>query len=401
MALEGGREEFDARLAEFMPEVKEKAEYVYHGTGEGAFRQIRKVGMKKAENYFSGDEQYAKTYAERKGVLKEPRILRIKKTADIIPDERIEEPGDFKTERGISPQEIEVKVGKKWIPIQEYYDESINIMPIEKPEAAPKPEKEPISETKTRLIENIKSEKGSSELINDLSRLGADVMRRGYVKFKDFSAEMQRVLGEAWSKARSLMQKAFFGAKKILESEKGAVELRNPLAGQVTDESPSGMSLFDDLEVERTYAQKINTERDEAVYQVSRRAAALEKQLKQLTGTGKRKGVVGRGISAEKIKYSEFQARKLSRAMLYYREAQINPEKAEKFEGWAVEELKTARGERKIRIKAQLESYRQSQDLTDEQKRFVDETMDQAFSEVSEEAINSGIITRAKENYVR
>ncbi|MCK4818607.1 hypothetical protein KA005_22745, partial [bacterium] len=100
-------------------------------------------------------------------------------------------------------------------------------------------------------------------------------------------------------------------------------------------------------------------------------------------------------------KFSEFRARQLSRAMLYYREAQINPEKAEEFEGWAVKELETARGERKIRIKAQLATYRQSQNLTDEQKRFVDETMDQAFSDVSDEAIKSGIITRTKENYVR
>ncbi|MBE9580919.1 MAG: strawberry notch C-terminal domain-containing protein, partial [Proteobacteria bacterium] len=37
-----------------------------------------------------------------------------------------------------------------------------------------------------RLLDN---EKGSSEFINDLSRLGVDVMRRGHTKFKDFSAE--------------------------------------------------------------------------------------------------------------------------------------------------------------------------------------------------------------------
>ncbi|MBE9581277.1 MAG: strawberry notch C-terminal domain-containing protein, partial [Proteobacteria bacterium] len=76
-----------------------------------------------------------------------------------------------------------------------------------------------------RLLEN---EKGSSEFINDLSRVGADVMRRGYTKFKDFSAEMKRVTGRAWDKVKSLIRKAYFAAKKILKSERGAVEIGKP-----------------------------------------------------------------------------------------------------------------------------------------------------------------------------
>jgi len=89
-------------------------------------------------------------------VLKEPRLMRVKKTSDILPDEDITEAGDFKTERKISPEDIEVKVGGKWIPIQQYSDESINIMPIEPVKKAEKPVKkveeppvsteEPISE---------------------------------------------------------------------------------------------------------------------------------------------------------------------------------------------------------------------------------------------------------------
>lgn len=104
-------------------------EYIYHGTSEGAFRRIREQGITGKEKYFSTDELYAQSYADRKG-LTEGRMLRIAKTPDILPDKRIPEKGDFKTARDISPQEIEVKVGNKWVPIQEYVDEAKNIMPI-------------------------------------------------------------------------------------------------------------------------------------------------------------------------------------------------------------------------------------------------------------------------------
>jgi hypothetical protein len=88
--------------------------------------------------------------------------------------------------------------------------------------------KEPLSETKARLLENIKSEKGSSELINDLSRLGADAMKRGHTTYKAFTAEMKSVLGDAWTKIKHLMQKAYFAAKQVLKSERGAVEIGKP-----------------------------------------------------------------------------------------------------------------------------------------------------------------------------
>lgn len=81
--------------------------------------------------------------------------------------------------------------------------------------------REPISETKARLLENIKDKKGSSELINDLSRLGADVMRRGHTTYKAFTAEMKTELSSVWEKIKSLIRKAYFGAKKILKSERG------------------------------------------------------------------------------------------------------------------------------------------------------------------------------------
>lgn len=106
-----------------------EVEYVYHGTSEGAFRKIRQEGMVGKEKYFADTEQYAQSYADRKGTGE--RLLRIKRTEDIVSDKHIPEKGDFKTSRDITPQEIEVKVGKQWIPIQEYADIERNIMPIQ------------------------------------------------------------------------------------------------------------------------------------------------------------------------------------------------------------------------------------------------------------------------------
>ena len=107
---------------------KGEGEYLYHGTSEGAFRNIRLEGITgEKEKYFANTEEYADTYAKRKG---SDRILRVKKTPDFIEDKNIPEGGDYKTLRGIPPENIEIKVGDKWIPIQEYSDIDKNIIPI-------------------------------------------------------------------------------------------------------------------------------------------------------------------------------------------------------------------------------------------------------------------------------
>jgi hypothetical protein len=103
-----------------------------------------------------------------------------------------------------------------------------------------------LSETKSRLLDNIKSEKGSSELINDLSRLGADMIERGYKDFKAFSAEMKRQLGEVWDKIEPLLKKVYSDAKRILKSEMGAVG-KGPVyvrLGSLTDEVLSKMNKY-------------------------------------------------------------------------------------------------------------------------------------------------------------
>jgi hypothetical protein len=111
-------------------------EFLFHGTGEGAFRKIREMGLIPQQEgkylYFSNREGYAKTYASRKGNSFGNRILRVKKTNSYIGDTNTGLTGDFKIKDKIDPHNIEIKYQNKWIPIQEYHDENIGIMPISK-----------------------------------------------------------------------------------------------------------------------------------------------------------------------------------------------------------------------------------------------------------------------------
>jgi hypothetical protein len=103
--------------------------------------------------------------------------------------------------------------------ITEFYNKATK--KLEKPTGV-----EVLSETKTRLIENIKSEKGESILINDLARLGTDAIRRGHESFKAFSAQMKTTLSEVWDKIKHLMREAYEAAKVVLRSERGEIVLR-------------------------------------------------------------------------------------------------------------------------------------------------------------------------------
>jgi hypothetical protein len=114
---------------ELKPEVKpEKVQYLYHGTNKARAIKIAQSGLmsgKLAGNtqgediFFSNTEQYAQSYADRKGGV-DAVILRVKKTPDIIVDVKTGSKGDFKTSKSIMPQDIEIKVGNNWISITQY-----------------------------------------------------------------------------------------------------------------------------------------------------------------------------------------------------------------------------------------------------------------------------------------
>lgn len=113
--------------------TKTTDKYLYHGTGEGAFRQIRKKGLRpnasNGKTYLSDAEQYAETYAERKGNSFGNRVIRTKNN-NFTKDVSNKYGNDYITNSTIDPKDIEVKVNGEWIPIQNYVDEDINILPL-------------------------------------------------------------------------------------------------------------------------------------------------------------------------------------------------------------------------------------------------------------------------------
>lgn len=103
--------------------------FLYHGTTEGRAIQIAKQGLlpgKEAGNtlsneiFLSDTEEYAKSYADRKGGAKGV-ILRVSKTPEIIADINTGLKGDFKTTKGILPKNIEIKTQYGWKKLTEFY----------------------------------------------------------------------------------------------------------------------------------------------------------------------------------------------------------------------------------------------------------------------------------------
>lgn len=106
-------------------------EYVYHGTSRGAAYRIKKYGKMSigqasgspdAPLFFSNQEQYALTYAQRKdssgGVL-----FRIKRTPDMKVNNSIIKRGkyvEYYTYREVPAGEIEVKTKDGWIPLENF-----------------------------------------------------------------------------------------------------------------------------------------------------------------------------------------------------------------------------------------------------------------------------------------
>jgi len=114
-----------------MYRIAQFEEYLYHGTGEGAFRQIRRDGLVTGLNgylYLCDTEEYAESYAIWKGNPYGNRVFRVRKTDAMVPDPNTNYQGDFKSSINIPPENIEVKIEGQWIPIQSYYDEEIGII---------------------------------------------------------------------------------------------------------------------------------------------------------------------------------------------------------------------------------------------------------------------------------
>lgn len=104
-------------------------EFLYHGTGEGAFRHIREEGLKPQNGkvYVTDSLGYAASYAGRKGSPFGNRLLRVKSSGFVLDSSNTG--GDYVSNVAIPPQNIEVRVGGTWIKIRQYSDESIGVLP--------------------------------------------------------------------------------------------------------------------------------------------------------------------------------------------------------------------------------------------------------------------------------
>lgn len=107
-----------------------KEDYLFHGTSEGAFRKIRESGLqpKNGKIYATNSQDYAKTYASRKGAPYGERILRVKNKGFV--KDTSNKGGDYISSDLIKPEEIEVLEKGKWVPIQNYANEDIGIIPM-------------------------------------------------------------------------------------------------------------------------------------------------------------------------------------------------------------------------------------------------------------------------------
>ena len=160
----------------------------------------------------------------------------------------------------LTPEKYAELHEKDYGPLEEFMPEMVEKL---KPEIIPEAEKEPVlreaeapAEIKSRLLENIKSEKGSSELINDLSRLGADIMKRGHTTYKAFTAEMKTELSSVWEKIKSLIRKAYFAAKKIIATVKrwnekpDTWEVYDKENGEIVDVFKPGENKIDHADID-------------------------------------------------------------------------------------------------------------------------------------------------------
>lgn len=108
-----------------------KTSYLYHGTSVGAGIRIQRDGIKPMKDYgegemtssFTEDLDWAHYYMKMKGGSHRGIMLRVPFKDDVfrLTDRIRDNKGDeWVTNKIISPEEIEIKVGDRWIPIIKY-----------------------------------------------------------------------------------------------------------------------------------------------------------------------------------------------------------------------------------------------------------------------------------------
>lgn len=183
------------------------------------------------------------------------------------------------------------------------------------------------------------------------------------------------------------------------------------VTGQMQDDALAGQPLFmrepvendpasvaRDLEEDRTFVNRLFTQRDLGSHLASVKTAALQKELQGLAGPASRRRHV-LGFAYSKLKRST-DSDLLDMALMVWRDVQTDPDKVDEFRAWATERLPQATGEEKIRIKEQLAVLDRMDRLTPEQLEFAGR-IGELFDQAGTVARANKVINGFRDHYVR
>jgi len=164
---------------------------------------------------------------------------------------------------------------------------------------------------------------------------------------------------------------------------------------------PTGQQALDDIEKDRSFANRIFEQRDVGIKEAELETQELQKEVQRLAGPKSRRGRVAPFAYDKELKRS-LESDRLDMAMMIYRDLKINPDKAQEFKQWAKEALdspETPKG-RKIQIKEYLDILDRAEKLTDEQKALV-EDIGQRFDRAFLIAKANKVVNSFLDHYVR
>ncbi|WP_051327544.1 DEAD/DEAH box helicase family protein [Desulfatibacillum aliphaticivorans] len=164
---------------------------------------------------------------------------------------------------------------------------------------------------------------------------------------------------------------------------------------------PGSAFLTWEMEQNRSFANRIFEQRDQAVHQVQLRVQELQKKVQELAGEkSRRKHALGFAYD-KKLKRSR-ESDLLDQAMMVWRDIQGHPDKIAEFRAWAEKALKAPETSRegRIAIREQLGLLNRVEALTDEQKALADE-IGALFEEAYTVAEANGVVKSWRDNYVR
>jgi len=170
-------------------------------------------------------------------------------------------------------------------------------------------------------------------------------------------------------------------------------------ANAIVDAVTGGPDTARDIEEDRLFTMKIFEYRDLAQKKANNIAVQIEQQIQRMAGsTRKWKGP----LAYNRLKDST-KARQLSEAMMVYRDLKRDPATEQVFRNWAKEQLHSGTlGKVETRkLQEKIDILDLASNLSQEQKDFVDNDVDELFKAVGERAQATGLVNTLLDNYVR